>query len=214
MERKPQSSDKYPSLHEPVLYEYEPTSIPAIPTVNSSFSSSSSSKLKINVEGMNKFYEMPLKEGHTVKRVQELASQKLTVPAGREVIVRKTDGTLLDPAVLLSTLHISEVDVKIVDIEERKGPISDMMPTKDPQTRDFKTSKFSNPADLLTVSKVILESDKLEAKAKEELSQAFETARNLDMAILLDTTGSMDHIVEAKNVCLEIIAKISADTTI
>ena len=60
----------------------------------------------------------------------------------------------------------------------------------------------------------MLKSEKLGDEVKEEISQALEVARNLDMTILLDTTGSMDHIVEAKNVCLEIIAKISADTTI
>jgi len=52
---------------------------------------------------------------------------------GREVIVRQTDGTLLNPAVLLSTLHLTEVVAKIVDIEERKGPLdSELMPSKDP----------------------------------------------------------------------------------
>ena len=81
----------YPSLQEPESFVYVPA---PIPTVSSDMSSSS--KLKIVVEGAGKSFEMPLKEKHTVKRVQELVSQKLTIPEGREVIVKKTDGTLLE----------------------------------------------------------------------------------------------------------------------
>jgi len=66
----------YPSLQEPNLYEYEATpKPPTIPTEQSSISASSGpEKLKITVEGHEKFYYLPLKETHTVKRVQELVS--------------------------------------------------------------------------------------------------------------------------------------------